>query len=277
MPSQNLLKVIVFLDLSQIETKMKLGLCLSGGGARGIAHIGILKALEEHNIFPQYISGASAGAIIGVLYASGKTIDEIMDLVYKANLFKVFRFGSFVGGLASHTFLRNILSENLTEHEFKKLPSNFYVCVSNINKGKWTILKEGNVIEAVAASSSIPLIFEPVNINGELYVDGGLLNNFPVEPLVVECDMILGSNVMPNTVKRDISGLKSIGERCFDLIVWNNSETRTSQCDILIDVNGVDEFGIFDFQKADEIIELGYKETIKKIPEITARLIELQF
>jgi NTE family protein len=255
---------------------MKLGLCLSGGGARGIAHIGVLKALEAYNIFPKYISGASAGAIIGVLYAAGKTNQEIIDLVNKANLFKVFRFGSFVGGFATHNFLRKILSETLSVQNFEELPCNFYVCVSNINKGKWTILKEGNVIEAVAASSSIPLIFEPVKINGELYVDGGLLNNFPVEPLVVECDMILGSNVMPNAVKRDISGLRDVAERCFDLVVWNNSETRASQCDILIDIDGVDEFGIFDFQKAEEIIELGYNETVKRMPEILERIAELK-
>ena len=256
---------------------MKLGLCLSGGGARGIAHIGVLKALEIHNIFPQYISGSSAGAIIGVLYAAGKTTQEIIDLVNQANLFKVFRFGSFVGGFATHDFLRKILSESLNLKDFKDLSCNFYVCVSNLNKGKWTILKEGNVIEAVAASSSIPLVFEPVNINGELYVDGGLLNNFPVEPLVVECDMILGSNVMPNTVKRDISGVGGVAERCFDLVVWNNSETRASQCDILIDIEGVGDFGIFDFQKAEEIIELGYKETIKRIAEINERIAELEF
>lgn len=256
---------------------MKLGLCLSGGGARGIAHIGVLKALEAYNIFPQYISGSSAGAIIGLLYAAGKTNEEIVDLVNKANLFNVFRFSSFVGGLATHHFLRQILTESLSVQDFKELPCNFYVCVSNINSGKWVILKAGNVIEAVVASSSIPLIFEPVNIDGELYVDGGLLNNFPVEPLIVECDMVLGANVMPIAVKRDISGLRGVAERCFDLVVWNNSETRASQCDILINIDGVGEFGIFDFQSMDEIIELGYQETIKRMPEINKKIKELSF
>lgn len=256
---------------------MKLGLCLSGGGARGIAHIGVLKALEEYNIFPQYISGSSAGAIVGVLYAAGRTTEDIINIVKDANLFKVFRFGSFAGGFASHNYLRKVLSENLKEEKLEELPSNFYVCVSNINKGKWTILKEGNIVEAIAASSSIPLLFEPVEIHGELYVDGGLLNNFPIEPLVVECDMIIGSNVMKNKVMKNVSGLRNVAERCFDLVVWNNSETRASQCDILIDIDGVDEFGIFDFQKVEELIELGYNETIKWISEINQRIAELNF
>lgn len=257
---------------------MKLGICLSGGGARGIAHIGVLKALEEHNIFPQFVSGASAGSIIGTLYASGKSIDEILDIVYNANIFKIFSFSSIglTRGFAKLTYLREILQEELQSHDFEALPSKLFVCVSNINKGKWAIIKSGNIIDAVVASSSIPLVFEPVKIRGEFYVDGGLLNNFPIEPLLVECDMIIGVNVMPNAVKRDISGLRSIAERCVDLVVWNNTETRASQCDVLIDVDGVEEFGFFDFQKAEQIIELGYQETLKLIPEIKERIEELK-
>lgn len=257
---------------------MKLGLCLSGGGARGIAHIGVLKALEEHNIFPQFVSGASAGSIVGSLYAAGKSIDEIMGIVHGANIFKIFTFSALglTGGLAKMTYLREILSQELQAHDFEALPSKLFVCVSNINKGKWVIIKSGNIINAVAASSSIPLIFEPVEVNGELYVDGGLLNNFPIEPLLVECDMIIGVNVMPNAVKRNISGLRNIAERCVDLVVWSNTETRASQCDVLIDVDGVEDFGFFDFQKAEEIIELGYQETLKLIPDILERIDELK-
>ncbi|MFT6150306.1 MAG: NTE family protein [Saprospiraceae bacterium] len=255
---------------------MKLGLCLSGGGARGIAHIGVLKAFEEYNIFPQYTSGTSAGSIVGALYAAGIPTSKMIDLVKNANLFKIFRMGSFSGGFVKLSYLQDILRAELPATEFKDLPSDFFVCVSNINKGKWTILKDGNIAEAVVASCSIPLVFEPVKINGELYVDGGLLNNFPVEPLVVECEMIIGVNVMPNSIKRDISGLRSVAERCFDLVVWNNSETRISQCDVLIEIEGVDDYGIFDFLKADEIIELGYQEAVKMMPEIIERIQELK-
>lgn len=257
---------------------MKLGICLSGGGARGIAHIGVLKALEEHNIFPQFVSGASAGSIIGTLYASGKSIDEILGIVHDANLFKIFRFVTLglTGGLANLNYLRDILSQELQTHDFAALPSKLFVCVSNINKGKWSIIKDGNIIDAVVASSSIPLVFEPVEIRGELYVDGGLLNNFPIEPLLVECDMIIGVNVMPNVIKRDISGLRSIAERCVDLVVWNNTETRASQCDILINVDDIENFGFFDFQKAEQLIDLGYQQTLQRIPEIIERIEELK-
>jgi NTE family protein len=82
--------------------------------------------------------------------------------------------------------------------------------------------------------------------------------------------------VMPNSIKRDISGLRSVAERCFDLVVWNNSETRISQCDVLIEIEGVDDYGIFDFLKADEIIELGYQEAVKMMPEIIERIQELK-
>lgn len=261
-----------------IPKKLKLGICLSGGGARGIAHIGVLKALEEHNIFPQFVSGASAGSIVGSLYAAGKSIDEIIGIIHGANIFKIFTFSTLglASGLANMNYLRKILSHELQTHDFETLPSKLFVCVSNINKGKWSIIKNGNIINAVIASSSIPLIFEPVEINGELYVDGGLLNNFPVEPLLVECDMIIGVNVMPNAVKRNISGLRTIAERCVDLVVWSNTEIRASKCNVLIDVNGVEEFGFFDFQKAEAIIELGYHETLKLIPKIKKRIEELK-
>lgn len=256
---------------------MKLGICLSGGGARGIAHLGVLKALEEHQIFPNYVSGASAGSIAGALYCAGKSNEEILEIVKTTNLFKIFTFGFVTGGLAKHTYLRNTLKEKMPFKNFEDLPSHLYVCVSNINKGRWTIIKEGNIVEAVVASSSIPLVFEPVEINGNLYVDGGLLNNFPIEPLIVECDMVIGVNVMPNAVKKDISGLRSVAERCFDLVVWNNSETRTGQADVLIEIDGIDEYGIFDFEKAEEIVELGYREALKQIEEIKERIAELQF
>lgn len=254
-----------------MEENTKLGIALSGGGARGIAHIGVLQALEESGISPQFVSGTSAGSLVGFLYAAGLTPLEMLDVAQHTNLFKVFRLQLRMG-LIDLTSITQILAEYLPENTFEALTRRLFVCVTNLERGKWEIHHEGELFPSIVASCSIPLIFKPIEINGELYADGGVLNNLPVEPLRIYAHKIIGVNVIPVSRESDLGGFLEIVERSIDLVVHQNADARLAQCDVALTIDGVEEYKLFDFNKATEIYQLGYDHTIAQIDRIKRRL-----
>jgi NTE family protein len=260
-----------------MNQKTKIGLSLSGGGARGIAHIGVLQALEENNIYPSAIAGTSAGAIVGGLYAAGKRPDEILAFVKNSSFFAAFLKGGLPSaGLIKLTYLKEKLNEQINEDSFEALEIPLYVALSNLNTGECDIFSEGPVIEAIIASASVPLIFKPVRINGDVYVDGGLLNNMPVHPLKKTTDKILGVNVMPNrgTPRQKYTGALSIAGRCFDLSIYANTKPNLSLCDVVIEPEGVSQFNIFHFNQFKTLYEIGYEAAIEKMDLIKEKLLD---
>lgn len=242
---------------------MRLGITLSGGGARGIAHIGVLKALNEYGIEISAISGTSMGALVGVLYADGKQPEEILEIV------KHYKFSSFLNwslsrsGLIDSQKFSHILEENLEANSFEELKKELHVAATNLNTGEYTIFNSGELIKPVIASASIPLIFKPVIINGDTYVDGGLLNNLPIEPLQDTCDKIIGVHVNRNGRIEDVGGFRGIADRAFRIAIWQTVKDRLSQCDYVIEPTGVYDYGTFDMDKANKLFEDGYKQTEK--------------
>lgn len=254
----------------------KLGIVLSGGAARGIAHIGVLQALEERKISPQYISGASAGSIVGAAYAAGKSPEEILQYFKESSsLFNIVQLGLPIKGFTSLDHLKKVLAKNLEANSFDILKKKLYVSVSNLDEGKWEVMDKGPLFDVVMASSAIPLVFKPVKINGVSYADGGLLNNLPVEPLQNHCNAIIGVNVNPHGWTKDLDNMYEIGQRCFDLVMWNNIEDRLKQCDIIIEPEEVYNYSVLDFRKAEEIFEVGYQATKKQMPQILDKLYKL--
>lgn len=243
----------------------KLGIALSGGGARGIVHIGVLQALEELAIAPNCISGASAGAIAGFLYAAGLSPMEMLSFVEEVSLLKTFRFGLPTKGLADLGYLRGELERLVPHRTFEELEKKLFISIANLNTGLAEIVHSGKVIDYVIASSSIPLIFKPSLINGVTYVDGGLLNNLPVAPLQRECDHIIGVNVLPITEvpNNHVDGLLSIGIRCFEVSIRANIRENLQKCDVVIEPQEVTNYNIFNIRKAKELFEIGYRETMK--------------
>lgn len=252
-------------------TKEKIGISLSGGGARGIAHIGVLQALEEENIFPSYVSGSSAGSLVGVLYAAGNSPKAMLDIAINTSLFKLFR-PQLSLGLMELSQVSKILAEYIDEDNFSVLKKELFVCITNLETGEWEIRKEGELFKPIIASCSIPFLFKPVTIDGQLYVDGGVLNNLPIEPLLAVCDKVIGVNVIPIQPRKNIDSIIEIAERSIDLVVNSNSKSRLVQCDAPVEIEGIDEYSLFDFNKAKEIYELGYKMTKSKMEMIKKSL-----
>ncbi len=243
------------------------GLALSGGGARGIAHIGVLKALEEAGIVPDIVAGTSAGAIIGALFAAGKSIEEMLDFVRQGSLYKLYQFRLPTSGLTSLAYLRKILSGALTERTIEDLPKQLFITVSNLTQGEVEVKTQGELIPAISASCAIPLVFRPIKIEGQTYVDGGLFMNLPAQPIRFLCDQLIGVNVMPigEVEAKSVESVIGIASRCFELGISVNSEQSRSMCDLLIEPEDVSRYNIFQFGKVDELFEIGYEAGKKAI------------
>lgn len=240
---------------------MKRGLVLSGGGARGIAHIGILKALDEIKIKFDFISGTSAGSIIGALYAAGNKPDHIFELVKNLSIFKSVRPAFAWTGLLTLDGLKELLLKNIPENKFESLKIPLTVAATDLRNGRLHYFTSGELATAIVASSSIPAIFNPVQLNGNLYVDGGLLDNLPVRPIRQQCDFIVGCHCNHVSPDFDVTNIKLVVERSLLIAIQANTEISRNLCDLFIEPPRMDRFSSLDLSKAQEIFEFGYRFT----------------
>jgi len=243
--------------------KKKIGLVLSGGGARGIAHLGILKALNELGVTVDMISGTSAGALIGALYAQGLKPETIFELIKDLSFFKAVRPAWALTGFFNMDGLKDILQKNIPGNRFENLPLPLTVAATDIRKGQVHYFNEGELLPAVLASCSLPGIFNPINFNGNLYVDGGLIDNLPVKPIRNQCDMIIGLHCNHISSDVDVSNFKSVIERSLLIAIYSNTEISRGMCDVYIEPPRMDRFGSLDLSKAKEIYEYGYRFAIQ--------------
>lgn len=250
----------------------KIGYVLSGGGARGFAHLGVLKLLEELGIKPYAIAGTSAGAIAGALYAAGKSPDAILQLMKNNNYFGWSNLLWRREGFFSMKVMEKTLSDAIGTDDFDALQVKLFVAATDLVKGESVILSEGKLIEAVIASASVPVVFEPVVMGKKMLVDGGVLNNFPVEPLEKTCAIIIGSyvNKMADGINtQSLSGAKNIIDRCFHLAISNSVYTKVNKCAVFIE-SPLHMFDMYDVKQADKIFEIGYTTALQHKEKLIA-------
>lgn len=244
----------------------KTGLALGGGGAKGFAHIGVIKALEEYSIPIHSVAGTSMGAIIGVLYSAGFDADTIARKLKEEKVWNWFNIDLLKGGLVNLNGVKEALYEHLGHEDFSKLKKPFCVTASNLNTGKVKVVSEGQqLFEWVIASSSVPVAFTPTVIDGYTYVDGGLFMNLPAEPLMFDCDTVIGSSVVADKKIDKIKNTKDVAERVFNLSILQNERISRLHCDYFIETKKLTKYSMWDFNKFDEIIEHGYNSAKRKI------------
>ncbi len=244
----------------------KTGLALGGGGAKGFAHVGVIKALEESNIPIHCVAGTSMGAIIGLLYSAGFDADTIHQKLREEKVWNWFNIDLLKGGLVNLNGVKDILKKQLGHDDFSKLKKPFCITASNLNTGKVKVVSEGtNLSEWVIASCSVPVAFTPTIINEHTYVDGGLFMNLPAEPLMFDCDTVIGSSVVADKKIEKIKNTKDVAERVFNLSIVQNQRISRLYCDIYIETKKLTKYSMWDFNKFDEIVELGYVSAKKKI------------
>ncbi len=239
--------------------KHKVGIALGGGGSRGFAHLGVLKALEEHGIVPDAIAGSSAGAIVGALLASGMTADQILESMKENTLTDFAKLGLPRSGFMTLDYLREELNSLLSQASFADLQHRLFVPVSNLLSGEVEYLCEGSVAEAVQASASIPVVFTPVEIDGQVYVDGGLLDNVPVTPLLGCCEKVVAVDIMPLERLESVEGMREVAIRTFQIAVGSARREQLKASTLLIELDQMAGYHILDTSKTDEMYEIGYK------------------
>lgn len=240
----------------------KTGLALGGGGVRGFAHLGAFKALCEKGIRPDIFSGTSAGSIVAALLAAGKSPDEVMAIMQDIKLTDAVQIKLPVDGFASLDSLGEKLDDLLQGKNFADLDYRLIVCAANLSTGKVEYISEGNVAKAVQASSSIPVLFSPVEINGQSYVDGGLLDNVPVLPLIDQCERIIAIDISPVQGLQKTDNLSDIMIQVLQMSIGMQRD-READCDLLIRIDELAKFGILDTSHNQEIFQIGYDHVSK--------------
>lgn len=237
---------------------MKIGVALSGGGVRGISHLGVLKGLNEIGIFPDKVSGTSAGAIVGAMYCNGFKPEEILKIIVETNYFKFMRPAISLTGILKMNSVADLFKLYLKHDDFSQLTTPLTVAATDIKKGKVIYFSEGELINPILASSCIPGMFDPIIIGNRYLIDGGVLNNLPVEPLDGICDYVIGVNCNHLPEETNIKNMKNLIERSVIMAMNYNVYSRKSKCDFFIEAPGLGRYGVFDIKKASELFQAGY-------------------
>jgi len=250
----------------------KIGLALGGGAARGLAHIGVLKVLEEERIVVRCVAGTSAGSLIGSLFCAGFGWQKIKETARNID------WGDLVSptwptlGIVNPAKLEKTLGRMLQARGFEDLSIPFRAVAVDITSGEEVVLQSGSVARAVRASCSIPGIFEPTELDGRLLVDGGLVNDVPTD---VACDMgadhVIGVDLNADrVVPRRPENLIEIFYRSLNILIYNSAQRARRVADVMV-VPRLEGFAYHDLSRLDELIAQGERamrdqiETVKKL------------
>ena len=260
------------------QRPFKLGLALSGGGARGFAHLGVYKAMQELGIKPDIISGTSAGAIAGVIFASGHSAEEGIDFFKGKKVLDFARPLVSKTGIMHMTGLEKKLSDFIRVKTFEDLQIPLVVTATNMNLGIPTHFNTGEVVPRVLASCAIPIVFVPVTINHHQYSGGGVFMNLPVRPIRDLCDVVIGVHIDPLEPSNHIRSMVHLAERSFHMGILSNMNIDTRLCDIVIVPKHISRYSMFDLNNIDKIVDEGYRQAMVVFsrPKILKKLNQLK-
>ena len=260
------------MSLLKPNYQYNLGYALGGGGARGFAHLGALKALKESELKPEVIIGTSAGALAGVFYADGFEPEEVLDLFRKKEFMQFIEFSLPKAGFFKTTGLYKFLKNNLRAKSFEQLKIPFIsVATDWVNIRTVTFSEGKNLVESVVASCSVPIIFQPQYIDDVAYVDGGVFKNFPVSLIRKECKYVVGVNVAQLTPPLEIGNIKKMSEQTFRMMANANTLPDRELCDILIQPKNINQLAMFDLKNTQEVTNKGYLAAVEEMKKDSAK------
>jgi NTE family protein len=238
----------------------EIGLVLSGGGARAIAHIGLIKALLENDIIPTKISGTSAGAIVASLYAAGYSVEEQLIFFVQTPLFKISLYAHNKPGIMDSDKYTHFFKEYFPHNSFESLKYPVTITSTNLLNGKLEYFNSGELIKPLIASAALPPIFSPIEINGNLYSDGGILNNFPIEPLENKIKYLIGSFVNPicKIEKSEINSSLKLLQRVYHIGLDANNIKKFEKCNYVFSPPNIDKIGVLDSRIVTKAFQIGY-------------------
>ncbi len=250
--------------------KPLLGLALSGGAARGLAHIAVLEEFQREGIPIAAVAGTSAGSIVGALYAAGMPLPEIRDILLSAKWKNVLKFTIPRQGLISSEGIYRFMEEILPVSRFSSLPLPFAAIATDLRTAEKVVLTSGSVARAVQASCSLPIIFTPTEINKKMLIDGGVASQIPVRAVreVLGATKVVAVNVNYRALERDdLDNLLKIAMHLSGMWASRNAREEEKLADVIINVNAKG-IALYDLSKSRELLRRGRKATVDKLMEI---------
>ena len=246
-----------------------IGLALGGGAAKGVAHIGVLKALEDADIEVDYIAGTSVGAMIAALYAFRVDVETIGSLARRLTMSKVTSFKLNKTGFFSTESLRELMLEYVGDVAIEDAAIPLSIVATDINSGEEIILTSGSVVDAVCASAAIPGIYIPVEINGRTLVDGGLVQNVPIEALqTAGAGVTIASHLNSVSHYQEISHVLDVMRNAFEIAVSQHTQDQLKEADLLISMD-LSDFSLRDnTERYDELFNIGHQAATVQLTKL---------
>jgi len=243
------------------------GLVLSGGGVRGIAHIGVLKALQEHGIDSHWVSGTSVGALVGALYAQGRGVDDMLAFFKETPLFRYNFFSFNKPGLLDTDRYIKIFESFWPDNSFESLKKTLYVVATDLLEGREVVFHKGELIRPLLASAALPPVFSPVKIDDRMYADGGIMNNFPLEPLEQKADFLIGSNVsvVKTLTRKELRSSYQLTNRTTALMIYAINREKINRCNLVFEALELEKIRVLDKKGIEKAFNIGYDHASRKL------------
>jgi len=256
----------------------KIALVLGGGAARGFAHVGVIRALEQEKIPIDLIVGTSVGSLIGAIYASDANSFELEWTAFTLEKDDVFDYGlmsAFTGmGLAKGDKLEEFVKKKIATANIENLKLPFAAVATDLNRGKRVVLDRGSVARAVRASSAIPGVFNPVDYQGKLLVDGGVMDNIPIAVAREKgAELVIAVDISENVTNFNLTNLVDVMIQSVNIMFNENVGYRKKDADVLI-TPAVGNVGMLDFTRKKQCMQAGIEATQRAMPEIRKKIEE---
>ena len=246
-----------------------IGVALGGGAARGIAHIGVLQALEEDGVSISYISGTSIGALVASYYAFGKTIDEIKAVGRELNLTSVIGWSLQKKGLFSTRSMEKMIVKDLGDVNIEDAQIPLAICATDISSGEKVVLRQGNLAKAVCASTAVPGIFVPVEIEGRTLVDGGISENVPISLLdEMGAGFTVGINLNGHQEYSPPKDIIAIMSNAIDIVIDLRTRDQLKTADFALSLNLKYYSRMDNTDQFDELYNEGYHNAQKRFRKL---------
>lgn len=260
-------------EAAEKKQDFTLGVALGGGGSRGFAHAGALKAIEDAGYRVDIIAGVSAGSIAAVLYAAGLKPETIIKIFTEAKLYDLIDLTMGKGGLIRIDKFMQYFCRCLGKYKrIEDLPIPTYIGVTDFDKGEPVLFDKGEIHPIVQASCSIPIAMVPVNINGTWYVDGGVTRNLPAWAIRDKCDKLIGINVSPVLEQKTVPSLFSMAMRSYTLVTKTNQTQDMEMCDVVVKFESLSKRSTFSLHEIQKVFDQGYEKMSKALEKISNKL-----
>lgn len=250
-----------------------IGLVLSGGGVRGMAHIGLIKAMREHGVEADMVAGTSIGALVGALYANNNSVEEMLTFFKETPIFQYSFFTINKPGFIDTERYVSIFKRFFPNNSFESLQKPLFVVATDLLSGKERVFDRGPLIKPLLASAALPPVFSPVDIDDVLYADGGIMNNFPKEYIDTRTNFVIGSNVSITVPmqKKDLRNSIQLTGRVTSLMIHASNDEKLHECDLYIEPKELDKIGVLDKKGIENAFAIGYDHGCRAMERLVAK------